>query len=135
MKVAQAPKILAGASSFVAPVLRAVSQKPSAAEQIPRPYSRAEESAREVNGDFGMTEPLRLRTAYMRLSTRVNQGRWPAKVVDPETTYKTAHVTFDCGKWVIGRVCDKRNLPPISGARGSRRTFCFPFSKFPPKRP
>jgi hypothetical protein len=72
MKVAQAAKVDIRASTFVAPVLRAISQPPSAAEQIPRPYSRAEESARELNGDFGMTEPLRLRTAYMRLSTLVS---------------------------------------------------------------
>jgi hypothetical protein len=56
------------ATSFVAPILSAVSTHESAAEQIPRPYSRAEESARELNGDFGMTERLRLWTAYMRLS-------------------------------------------------------------------
>jgi hypothetical protein len=39
----------------VAPVLQALSQQLSAAEQIPRPYSRAEENARELYGDFGMT--------------------------------------------------------------------------------
>jgi hypothetical protein len=58
---AQASEIDAPATSFAAPVQRAVLQQPSAAEQIPRPYSRAEENARELNGDFGMTEPLRVR--------------------------------------------------------------------------
>ncbi|HLJ28159.1 MAG TPA: hypothetical protein VKY85_15715 [Candidatus Angelobacter sp.] len=29
-------------------------------EQIPRPYSRAEENARELNGDFGMTRAFRV---------------------------------------------------------------------------
>jgi hypothetical protein len=38
--------ILAPTTSFAAPVLRAVSQHPSAAEQIPPGYSRAEENAR-----------------------------------------------------------------------------------------
>jgi hypothetical protein len=59
MKVIQTPEFLPRATGFVAPaVLRAVLQQPSAAEQIPRPYSRAEENARELNGDFGMTERL-----------------------------------------------------------------------------
>jgi hypothetical protein len=50
MKVAQASEIPARAISFVAPVLLAALQQPSAAEQIPPPYSRAEENARELNG-------------------------------------------------------------------------------------
>jgi hypothetical protein len=67
-------RVFPRATGFAAPVLRAVLQQPSAAEQIPRPYSRAEENARELNGDFGMTEALRLRTAYMRLSTVLIDG-------------------------------------------------------------
>jgi hypothetical protein len=72
MKGAQASEVLAPRYQLRGSRTAGISQPQSAAEQIPRPYSRAEESARELNGDFGMTEPLRLRTAYMRLSTLVS---------------------------------------------------------------
>jgi hypothetical protein len=60
MKVGQASSVLDSASSFVAPVVRAVSQQLSAAEQIPPGYSRAEENARSftpVRNDTGLVDP------------------------------------------------------------------------------
>lgn len=37
----------------------------TAAQQIPRPYSRADDSARELNGDFGMTPLGRVEAKYI----------------------------------------------------------------------
>jgi hypothetical protein len=71
--------------TFAAPVRRAVSPQPSAAERIPsfssqsslqdglKLYSRAEENARELNGRFGMTATL----GFVSVAI------------------------FDCSKWVI----------------------------------
>src|SRR5579872_906380 len=54
----------------------ASSQTPWSAEQIPRPYSRAEENAHELTGDFGMTEHSDYRTQRRGAVAKILAGRW-----------------------------------------------------------